>query len=121
MVVPISNSKNYVICPFCGSPELISSLSGEEANNENRTCTYCGQMINTNNNRRKKERGTNLLENFYSEMRFVTYREIYHILKNTILLDKNAKSLDLTEFEISKIVDQVRRKFTQKMHTKKLS
>jgi len=79
-----------------------------------------GKEINTKDTReidadtnikdtRENDGETNLLENFYFQMSFLTYREIYHILKKTKLLEKNAKSLDLTEIEILKIVEQVRR------------
>ncbi|MCJ7648666.1 MAG: hypothetical protein MUP85_08635, partial [Candidatus Lokiarchaeota archaeon] len=109
MVVPISNSKNYVICPFCGNPELLSERSEEQANKEIRICKHCGQEINTRKKKRENDGDTSLLKNFYFQMSFLTYREIYHILKNSKISEKNVKSLDLTEFEISKIVDQVRR------------
>jgi len=120
MGIPISNSKNYVICPSCGTPELLSGLSEEQANKEIRICQHCGKEINTKDTReidadtnikdtRENDGETNLLENFYFQMSFLTYREIYHILKKTKLLEKNAKSLDLTEIEILKIVEQVRR------------
>jgi len=102
MGIPISNSNNYVICPSCGTPELLSGISGEQANKEIRICLHCGKEINTKEKVRENDGETNLLKNFYFQMSFLTYRKIYHILKNTKFLEKNVKSLDLTEFEIFK-------------------